>query len=102
MNSQGTTCALFAIYTTLVTLGSWFHIVAFFFFLLYLATAHHQIKQNSRKDRKGREKGKRTGSMEKKRKKKKRDAMSNSIKLQARKPKNIVLFLEIPINSTWR
>ena len=44
MSSQGTTCALFAIYTTLVTLGSWFHIAAFFFFLLYLAIAHHQIR----------------------------------------------------------
>ena len=40
--------------------------------------------------------------MEKKRIKKKRDAVSNSINLQARKPKNIVMLLEIPINSPWR
>lgn len=101
MSSQGTTCALFAIYTTLVTLGSWFHIAAFFFFLLYLAIAHHQIRVAGKAGR-GEKKARGQGVWKKKRIKKKRDAVSNSINLQARKPKNIVMLLEIPINSPWR
>ena len=42
------------------------------------------------------------GVWKRREKRKKRDAVSNSIKLQARKPKNIVMLLEIPINSPWR
>ena len=73
-----------------------------FFFLSSVPSYCSPPNQSSRKVRKGREKGKRTGCMEKKRIKKKRDAVSNSINLQARKPKNIVMLLEIPINSPWR
>lgn len=75
MNSQGTTCSLFTIYMTLVTLEEQFHIVACFF--PYLA-AHHQNKQEGKKERErvGREVG---GTKEKR--ERKRDDMSNSIKV---------------------
>lgn len=46
MNSQVTTCSLFTIYVTFVTLEQWFPIVSWFF--LYLAS-HHQNKWEGKK-----------------------------------------------------
>ena len=70
MNSQGTTCALFAIYTTLVTLGSWFHIAAFFSFfctqlLLTTKSEQQERQEGERKRQEDRVYGKETNKEEK-------------------------------------
>lgn len=67
---------------TLVTLGSWFHIVAFFSLsFLYLATtAHHQIKQYQERQEGERKRQEGQGVWKRREKRKKRCHVKQSYK----------------------